>query len=162
VTPEEAAALQQHYAQQQAQPSLEKDIRDIVEIGRTHFSTATFDDQSQTVADVLGDKKNQVLQILAEFDRPHEVIAHLAQNEAQLKKLATLSPARQVIEIGKIEARLSSSVNTGADPLWKTPAVRSGRVSDADWKTSFGEGLDDKRFDKEFWRRQEERGKRRR
>jgi hypothetical protein len=162
MTPEEVEQLKAHLGNQAS--SLTKDIDGIIEVGRAHFGAAGFDEASQVVAETLGDKTNAVMDTLRQFDKPHEVIAHLANNEGQLKALAKLSPARQAIEIARIEAQMASNghVNTGADPLWKTPAVRSGRVSDEDWSRSFGEGLSERQFDKEFWRRQEERAKRRR
>jgi hypothetical protein len=163
MTPEEIEQLKTHLGQQQ-QPSLAKDIDGIIEIGRAHFGAAGFDEASQVVAETLGDKTNSLMDTLRQFDRPHEVIAHLSNNESQLKALAKLNPARQAIEIARIEAQMASNghVNTGADPLWKTPAVRSGRVSDEDWSRSFGEGLSEKQFDREFWRRQDARNSRRR
>ena len=163
MTPAEVEELKNRVGQQQ-QPSLVKDIDGIIEVGRAHFGSAGFDDASHVVAEALGDKTQAVMDTLRHFDKPHEVIAHLANNEAQLKALAKLTPARQAIEIARIEAQISSNghVNTGADPLWKTPAVRSGRVSAEDWSRSFGEELSEKQFDKEFWRHQEARGSRRR
>jgi hypothetical protein len=140
------------------------DVGEIIEIGRKHFGTATFDEASDTVAKALGGGKIQhFMNIARQFDRPHELVNHLAGNERQLQELAKMSPARQIVELGRIEARMAphGHVPTGADPLWKTPAVRNSRVSDEDWGRSYGEGMSDKAFDKEFWRRQEQRAKRR-
>lgn len=160
MTPEEVAALQTHYAQQ-AQPSLAKDINDIVEIGRTHFGSATFDELSQVVADGLGDKTQGVMHLVSQFDRPVEIIAHLANNERQLQAIAKLSPARQAVELARIEAQIAPQrANVGADPLWKSPTVRSGRVSDQDWKANLGEGLSDSQWNWEFDRRQAEKRRR--
>jgi hypothetical protein len=162
MTPEEVEALQARYPQHAQQPSLAKDIDQIVEVGRTQFGNAGFDDASQVVAETLADKTNAVMATIAQFDRPHEIIAHLANNEPQLKALAKLSPARQAVELARIEAQMTSNghVNTGAEPLYKQPALRSGRVSDEDWSRSFGEGLSDAQWFKQFDRRQASKGRR--
>jgi hypothetical protein len=78
--------------------------------------------------------------------------------------LAKMSPARQAVEIARIESRMSSNghVSTGADRAWTNPSTRSGRVSDEDWKRSYGANLSDEQFNKEFDRRMQERGGRRR
>jgi hypothetical protein len=57
---------------------------------------------------------------------PHEIIAHLANNEPQLKAFAKLSTARQLTELARIEAQMTSNghVNTGSEPLWKKPEIR--------------------------------------
>jgi hypothetical protein len=140
------------------------DVNAIIDIGRQHFGSAVFDEASQAVGEALGEGRVQEFMAIArQFDRPHELVIHLAGNEKQLKGLAKLSPARMTVELARIEAQMSSHghVNTGADPAWKNPSTRSGRVSDEDWAASYGEGLSEKQFDKEFWRRQEARAKRR-
>jgi hypothetical protein len=72
--------------------------------------------------------------------------------------LAKLSPARQAVEISRIEAQMAphGHVNTGTDRLWKSPAVR-GRISDEDWARTAGEGLSDAAWNREFDRRMKER-----
>src|ERR1700744_5724557 len=105
MTPEEAEQLQAKYAKS-PQADLAKDVDTIIETGRVHFGNAGFDDASQVVAEALGDKTTAVMDTLRQFDRPHEMLVHLANNEQRLKAFAKLSPARQAIELARIEARM--------------------------------------------------------
>jgi hypothetical protein len=161
MTEEQIAAIAAMQAHLGREAGLTKDIDGIIEVGHAHYGKAGFDDAAQVVATAVGNT-DPLMDTLRQFDRPHEIIAHLANNETQLKALAKLTPARQAVELARIEARMTSNghVNTGADPLWKTPAVRTGRVSDVDWKTSYGEGLDDRRWNAEFDRREREKSRR--
>ena len=159
MTPDEVAALQAHYGQG-AQPSLAKDIDGIIEVGHVHYGKAAFDEASQNVADVLGEKSGPVMDMLRAFDKPHDVIAHLGDNPARLKAFAALTPERQRVELARIEAQLGGPVRMGADPAWKAPEMKTSRVADEDWKTSFGANLSDAQWNKEFDRRQAARGRR--
>ena len=93
--------------------------------------------------------------MLRAFDRPHDVIAHLGDNPARLKAFAALPPERQRTELARIEAQVGgAAVRLGADPAWKAPEMKTSRVADEDWKTSFGANLSDSQWNKEFDRRQ--------
>lgn len=139
-----------------------REVDQIIEIGRNQFGAANFDDAADVVAKKLGPRSQEFMAIARQFDRPHEIVAHLANNESRLDQLSKLSTERQIIELGRIEAQFAphGNVNTGADPLWKTPAVRSGRVSDEEWSRHAGEGLSERQWAREFDRRMAERSKR--
>ncbi|HEY8006033.1 MAG TPA: hypothetical protein VIE66_04350 [Methylocella sp.] len=140
-----------------------KELGEIIELGRTEFGTGNFDDASQIVADKLGPRTQEAVAMLRQFDFPHRLVAELANAPEKLEKLAKMPAGRLAAELARIESRMTSNGHaiTGADPAWKGPTVR-GRVSDADWKKSFGEGMSEAAFDKEFRRRQAGRAARRR
>jgi hypothetical protein len=146
---------------QEAMSQLCKEVDGIIDVGRANFGSRSFDDASQVVAEVLGQKSQGVMDILRGFDKPHDVIMHLAQNEGALKQLAKLSPQRQAIEISRIEGQLSpyGHVATGAEPAWKQPEARRGRASDDNWRTTGGHGLSDAAWSREHDRRMAERNR---
>jgi hypothetical protein len=95
---------------------------------------------------------------LRQFDKPHDVLVHLANNPQRLKQIAKLNTARQVVELARVESQLSSfgHTQTGADPAWKLPSAKGGRVSDDEWHAG-GDNLSDSKWHAEFDRRQRER-----
>jgi hypothetical protein len=140
-----------------------REVNDIIEIGHTHYGRAQFDEASAAVAAGLGNKAQQFMAQVRGFDKPHEIVTHLADNPSRLEALAKLSPEQMGTEIARIEAQMSPHGRPafGADPAWKNPAVKSGRVSDMDWKTTGGANLSDAQWHAEYDRRQEQRNKRR-
>jgi hypothetical protein len=100
---------------------------------------------------------------MRQFDFPHRIVQHLADNPNDLEAISKLPTARMIVEIARIESRMAPNgrVNAFADPAWKAPAAR-GRVSDADWGRGFGDTMSDAAFNKEFDRRQAERYERKR
>lgn len=159
-TPEEWAAAQH----QMASAEHNRETGQIVEQGRRDFGTQTFDDASQVVAGALGERTPDIMLALRQFDNPAEIVMHLGGNEAQLKAIAKMPTAQQIVELARIEARLSSEhvPSAGALPKWKSEGARTGRVSDTDWGQNFGANLSERAWHKEFDRRQSARNERRR
>jgi hypothetical protein len=145
--------------QQQAIAQHQKEVNQLIEVGQAQFNATTFDESSQVVRDALGDRTAEFVTLAKQFDKPADIIVHLASNEKRLQQFAKLSTARQIVELGRIEAQLSSHgyVPTGADPLWRRQEARNGRVSDDDWARG-ADHLTDAQWFKESARRDNERG----
>jgi hypothetical protein len=146
-------------AQQQMAFALhQKEVNAIVEVGQENYGKAVFDQAAETVAAELGDRVPDVMLALRQFDKPADILVHLADNPTRLKHLAKLNSARQVVELARVEAQLTSHghTDTGADPAWKLPSAKGGRVSDEEWHSG-GDNLSDQKWHKEFDRRQKER-----
>lgn len=154
-TPEEQEAARQQLLQAQ----IAKDAQEIVEVGQSHFGRSVFDEASQVVAEKLGTRVPEFMSIASQFDKPHEIIAHLSNNLDQAEALAKMPAARMATEMARIEGRLSSygHVSTGAQPYWKQPEARTGRVPDSEWARGGGDNLSDAAWHKEFDRRMRER-----
>jgi len=154
----EAQRIQQAQIQEHA-----REVNEIYEMGEQEYGAAPFAESSQIFADKTGDRKHELLAMMRSMEDPAALITHLANNEQQLERLAKLSPDRQRTELSRIEAQMSSHghVSTGPAPRWKQPAARTGRVSDSDWKTTYGANLTDAQWHKEFDRRMAEKAKRR-
>jgi hypothetical protein len=149
--------------QQMAEARFQKDISDIVDIGRTEFGSDTFDQHSHVIAEKFGDRRREFMAVASQFDAPHRIIVHLSDNPRRLETIAKLPTHRMIAEIAKIESEMSphGHSETFAEPSWRRPESRTGRVSDSDWKRNYGANLSDAQFDKEFNRRMTERAKER-
>jgi len=55
---------------------------------------------------------NVIAQAIIDSDVPAKVMAHLTANPDEVDRIAALSPARQAAEIGKLEAKLSTTKET--------------------------------------------------
>jgi hypothetical protein len=156
------AALRQGAESEQRTHATE--VHEIVEAGRALHGNQTFDEASQVVAGVFKEPEQlgHLMGTLRQFDRPADVIMHLANNEGRLQSLAKLSPARQAVEIAKIEGEMSSfgRAATGADRAWKNPDVRRGVVSEESWRKDGGAALtDDAAWSRAFDKRMASRSK---
>jgi hypothetical protein len=154
-------ADEQQLAAARAQMALaehQREVNAIVEVGQANYGNAVFDEASQVVAAELGDRVGDVMLALRQFDKPADILVHLSNNPNRLKQLAKLNPARQVVELARIEAQMTSNghTDTGADPAWKLPSAKGGRVSDEEWHSG-GDNLSDQKWHKEFDRRMKER-----
>jgi hypothetical protein len=146
------------WAQEQgAQENLQfqKNVSDLIKYGQETHGTENFDDARRAVDAALGPASNEFAKVVVEHNDPAQIIMHLAGNEQRLKKLATLPPAQRKVEIARIEAEYASHghVSTSAVPAWKDTHSRGGRVSDEDWKHSYGDNLTDKQWHAEWDRR---------
>jgi hypothetical protein len=158
MTPEQAAA-----AEKMAEALHHQEMNEIVSLGRTEYGSEAFDDASQTVASKLGERALPVTAALRQFDFPHRIVQHLADNPNDLEAISKLPINRMLVELARIESRMAPNgrVNTFADPMWKSPTLK-GRVSDADWNRGAGDAMSEAAFSKEFDRRMAERYERKR
>jgi hypothetical protein len=139
VTPEEIAMLQARYANQD--PGVEKDLNDIIELGRNRVGAERFDQASQQVADVLGPDKLAVLrEALPHYNAPVEAIVHLSENENRLKAMKNMSTTQILAELARVEAEQGPTVAHGVEPAWKGHARNKG-VSAEEWRTTGGANI---------------------
>lgn len=140
------------------------DVDKIIEVGRAHFGNKTFDENSAIVAETAGgsEKVPDLMNVLRHFDRPADLIQHLAGNEDQAKQIARLSPERKAVALAGIAQQLGHTTAIGATPAYKRPETLSGRMSDEDWNQGGSDLLTDAQFHREADRRAAERAKRRR
>jgi hypothetical protein len=68
-------------------------------------------------------------EVIRESDLGPEVAYHLGTNHSEAQRIAALSPARQAVEIGKIEAALTKAPITPAKPIPPAPPQTVGGVS---------------------------------
>lgn len=67
----------------------------------------------------------QIAAALLEADTPAQVMAWMVNNPDEVERIAGLSPARQAIEIGKVEAKLASAPKpSNAPPPIKPTGIR--------------------------------------
>jgi len=137
-----------------------KEVGEIIELGQNSYGKKDFDEASQVVADVLGEKAVNLMALVRGFDHPAEIVMHLAGNEQRLKDFAKLRPEQQGTELFRIEAQMSpfGQVRSGADPAWKDPEIRKGRVSDGEWSQNGGANLSDAQWHREYDRRMADKG----
>jgi hypothetical protein len=156
-TQEEIVQAQQQMAAQKYQ----QDANELTEVGRSQFGTSAFDEACQTVAEKLGNRLPELVSVAMEFDQPHVVLKHLADNEGRLEHVAKLPLTRMAAEIARIEAQHAphGHTSTGLTPAWRAPSSKTGRVSDADWARG-ATNLSESQWHKEFDRRMAERSKR--
>jgi hypothetical protein len=138
----------------------EKEVNEIVAIGQDNYGAQVFDDASQTIADKLGPRAQELMLLAKQFDAPHRLIVELSNNPEQLERLGKMPTARMITELARIESRMAphGHVSTGAAPAWK--GQKGGRVSDTDWRANAGDNLSDKAWSREFDRRMAARGQR--
>jgi hypothetical protein len=151
LSPQEQMALAAH----------QKDVEQIVTLGRQNHGDGAFDEASQNLADAVGPNNiTPLVAALKQFDRPHQVIMALGNDPDRLARLAKLPLARQITEIAKIEAEhapLGHSRDTGAQPLWTRPHARANaRIPDDVWRRGADDATDAQWF-RVFDRRQAER-----
>lgn len=73
-----------------------------------------------------------IAQALVEADAPAKVMAWMTQNPDEVDRIAKLSPARQAIEIGKVEARIASAPKPSNAPPPVKPVGTRGNASPSD------------------------------
>jgi hypothetical protein len=131
----------------------------IVEIGRQTFGSKQFDEDSAVFAEALGDKTLPVMAALRQFDAPHAIVKHLADNPRRLAEIAKMPDARQIVELARIESQAAphGHTETSREPAWKASPPDSSRVSDEEWRANGGSRLTDDQWTREFNRRHKER-----
>jgi hypothetical protein len=152
---------QQHEQARATQQTHQLEVNAIVDAGREKLGSERFDEMSATVAQALGARVGEFMGAARQFDSPVELIEKLADDPRELERISKLPTARMLVEIARIESRLNPSGHavTTTDPVWKKKAVG---FKEADWNTPLQDRLDDKSYDKIFFKRMEERAARRR
>lgn len=69
---------------------------------------------------------------LVDSDAPAKVMAYMASNPDEVTRIASLSPARQSAEIGKLEAKLASAPKVSNAPAPLKPVGARGNASNSD------------------------------
>lgn len=111
------AATMQQRAQQDAKRSVEQSYNDRVK----EFTKVQPDFQEVLAASEL-QISNPVTELIFESDVGPAIVYYLAENEDETDRINKLSPARQLAEIGKIEAKLSKPTTKEAKKLSSAPA----------------------------------------
>lgn len=70
-------------------------------------------------------------QALVESDQGAKLMAHMSANPDEVARIATLSPARQAAEIGKLEARVASAPKTSKAPAPISPVGSRGSAANS-------------------------------
>jgi hypothetical protein len=154
------AWAQEQGAQQQLE--FQKNVSDLIKHGQETHGAAAFDEARRAVDEALGPHSNEFAAVLVEHNAPDQILMHLSNNPDRLQRLAKLPPKQRAVEVSRIEAEFASHghVTTSATPAWKGTHARGGRVSDEDWRHSYGANLTDDQWFKEFDRRAEGKGRR--
>src|SRR5439155_689967 len=87
--------------QREAQKTFQKDV---AQFSKTHED---FDDVFETVRDRLDSDALFLSDAIVRSENPAQLIYHLGSNEEEMDRLVELSPARAIMELGKISARLN-------------------------------------------------------
>jgi hypothetical protein len=140
----------------------QREVGEIISIGRETYGADQFDSDSMVVAEKLGARKDEFLSVIRQFDRPAALVKHFADRPGELEELAKLPTARMLTEIARIESRSApyGHAVTRADPLWKSDASKGGRLSTQDWNRGVGDSLSEEQWQREYTRRQAERRER--
>jgi hypothetical protein len=138
-------------------------VNKIVEVGQREFGHDRFDAAAQTVANTLGDRTQETMAVLKEFDAPHRHVVALADDPDRLKRFASLPVERQRAEIALAENRTApfGYARSNADPAYLQPAFSGGRMSDQDWNSGSADLLSEREWQKQWETRQKERNERR-
>lgn len=162
-----ADELRQHFEAQnrQAQQALQehgREVNSIIELGQSVYGAANFDAASQIVAEALGNRKDEFMATICQYDDPASIVVHLADNPARLKQLAALPTARMLVELARVEAqhKPNGHAHTMSSPEWKARASNK-TLSDADWNSPLQDALTDKEFNRQFEARMKARAGRR-
>jgi hypothetical protein len=138
------------------------DANEIVKVGYSRYGNQKFDEASQALANAHGGHLSpETLDALRASEMPHEAIVELADDPQRLERFAKMSPAQQRADIFQREQRKRPHAPVAPDPAWKSPVLKGGPVSDADWNSGAADRMSDKDFYKELDRRWEERAKKR-
>lgn len=117
--------------QEESSKALQKRVQEVIEKGNDKYPD--FDAVvNDAVEDGLIPVGSAMYHALIESDASHELIYHLAKNEAEAKRIAGLSPVRQAAEIGKLEDRLAAKTKTREviDPVTSRGSTQSGPRDD--------------------------------
>lgn len=164
------AARQENSAQEQ-QEAYAKQVmlegRAISERGQIIWGRQTWDDAvgavSKQISQRLGCSEAEAQMRLAHdirhYDRPDELIMHLAGNSDRMDRILGMTPQQQQVEFARIESQMSpfGRPSEGKRPAWQTVSNDGSRVSDSDWSRSGGSALSDQNFSREWDRRMSER-----
>ena len=95
-------AKQQETAQRQAQETLAKQTSEFFKKG-----IEIADDFAETISDESLPVTDAMRDALFAIDKGPEVLYHLANNRAEINRIAELPPYAQAVEIGRLEARMA-------------------------------------------------------
>lgn len=73
-----------------------------------------------------------IAEALIESDAPAKLMAHMAANPEEVARIASLSPARQAAEIGKLETKLASAPKVSNAPAPIKPIGTRGSATNSD------------------------------
>ena len=73
-----------------------------------------------------------IAEALVESDAPAKLMAHMAANPEEVARIASLSPARQAAEIGKLETKLASAPKVSNAPAPIKPIGTRGSATNSD------------------------------
>jgi hypothetical protein len=141
----------------------QRDVGEIIELGRATYGIDNFDADSQTFADKMGPRTQEAMAVFRQFDNPHKLVKHFADRPAELEALSKLPTTRMMTEIARIEGRESpyGHAVTRSDPLWKSQAKGGkGLMNDADFTRS-ADAMSDADFDRQLRMRRQARTERR-
>lgn len=122
----------QQAKREQAQQQAELSQRQMVERTESLYSEASREegfDRDEFDALPL---TPSIAQALVEADAPAKVMAWMTQNPDEVERIAKLSPARQAIEIGKVEARIASAPKPSNAPPPVKPIGTRGNAAPND------------------------------
>ncbi len=123
--------------QEESSKAMKRRVAEVVEKGNEKF--ADFDAVvNEAVEDGFLPFDSAMYAAILDSDASHELIYHLAKNEAEAKRILALSPVRQAAEIGKLEDRLAAKTKTREviEPVTSRGSTQSGPRDDqsmADW-----------------------------
>lgn len=152
---DEARRQQARYEMDLAQHDLEASR--IEEIGHQTFGKQ-FQEDAIAFAETFGERKQEAVAILRQFDQPAEIIKHLADNPRRLAEMVRMPTARLMTEFSRIESQMAPSgyTETSINPRWKTAPRESGRASDDEWRANGASRLTDDQWNRDFDRRHKE------
>lgn len=96
----------------------------------------------------------QIAQFLMESDAPPKLMAYMSANPDEVERIAALSPVKQVAEMGKLEAKLSSvTVKTTKAPAPINPVGAGSTQSRELSKLSTADYIEQRRKQNPLWAR---------
>lgn len=135
---EEVDRVIQERIERESKARKDSAIRDSVSMGR-----ASHHDFDQVVRDAP--INDSMIEILSQFDDPHEIAYWMGKNKQDAARIANLPPARLAYELGKIADKLKESRPEAVEPMtpvsggtanasiYDTTSPASDKLSDAEY-----------------------------
>ena len=114
--------------------AFQKDTKDYVEI------------VSAFMDDGIGSLSNEARRAIVESEAGPQLLYHLAQNDEDAERISALTPLRQVAELGKLEAKMTTKAAKPAKTASEAPAPISPAKSGASVLQGYREGMSDAEY----------------
>jgi hypothetical protein len=122
------------------------DVEKLVARGRETYGHAEFDAKAQRLQDKLGPAATGELGLIAsQYDDGPAIVNYYDEHPGEVERLKSLPMHRRVVEIGRIQGKLSGGqqMPTTAQPVYQTPSGGGNKMSVAEFNRTGGANIRD-------------------